>query len=62
MRDKAEKGRAQPGDSHPLAKLTEAAVLAIRSDKRTQTAIAADYGVDSSTISLIKNRKRWAHI
>jgi hypothetical protein len=66
MRDMAEKGRAarnpQPGESNGSAKLTEADVLAIRSDKRSQRAIAAEYGVGHSAISLIKNRKVWTHI
>jgi len=61
MRDKAEKGRAA-GESHPNAKLTEADVHAIRADKRSQRAIAAEYGVSISQIGFIKNRKRWSHI
>jgi hypothetical protein len=35
-------------------------VRAIRRDERMQKVIAADYGVDPSTISLIKNVNRWA--
>jgi len=49
------KGRA-------YTKLTEAQVLAIRADSRTQTVIAAAYGVDRSNVSLIKNGRTWAHI
>ena len=66
MRDKAEKGRAvnnpQPGESHPMSKLTEADIPAIRADKRSQRAIAAEYGVSRQQIGRIKNRKRWTHI
>ena len=50
------------GEKHPASKLTETQVLAIRTDRRIQRAIAAEYGVDPSTISNIKRRRNWAHI
>ncbi len=50
------------GSKHPMAKLTESDVVAIRADKRSQTAIAADYGVSQSAIHLIKSRKEWKHV
>ena len=66
MRDMVEKGRARggslPGESNGQAKLTEADVLAIRADKRTQQAIADEYGVSRRAIGYIKNRKTWTHI
>ena len=66
MRDKAEKGRAvgipQPGESHGSAKLTEADVLAIRSDNRIGRVIAAEYGVSREQIWRIKRRENWTHI
>lgn len=50
------------GEDNNSAKLTTEQVLAIRADTRTQTAIAATYGIDQSTVSYIKRRKRWTHI
>jgi transcriptional regulator len=48
---------------HGMApKLTEQDVLAIRADDRTQTEIAAKYGVSHQNISKIKNGKAWTHI
>lgn len=43
-------------------KLTETDVRAIRSDPRTQRTIAAEYGIDRSTVSAIKLRKTWRHL
>lgn len=40
-------------------KLTEAQVAAIREDDRPQSAIAADYNVNQSNVSRIKNGKTW---
>jgi hypothetical protein len=53
------RGRGQPGESHYMAKLTEADVAAIRSDPRLQRIIAKDYGVTQPAISLIKRQARW---
>jgi HNH endonuclease len=44
----------------PRAKITPDQVRAIRADPRSQTAIAADYGLRPNNISLIKNRVTWA--
>jgi len=52
----------KPGEENNGAKLTTEQVLAIRADMRTQKVIATAYGVDPSTISHIKRRKRWVHI
>jgi hypothetical protein len=65
--DMTAKGRGvvigRPGSSHPMAKLTESQVLAIRADTRLHREIAAEYGIARSHISTIKNRKRrWLHI
>ena len=54
--------RLARGEAHGMAKLTEAQVIAIRADTRFQREIALDYGVDNSLISLIKRRKKWAHV
>lgn len=50
------------GSSHGNAKLTESAVVKIRKDTRTATAIAADYGVGMSMICKIKKRVFWRHV
>lgn len=73
MADMARKGRAragrQPNDEERArgvgngnAKLTDADVLSIRRDGRTQEAIARDYGVDRTLVGYIQRRKIWTHI
>jgi DNA-binding CsgD family transcriptional regulator len=52
-------GTAIKGAQHGTAKLTEDQVLKIRSDGRSQWAVAHDYGISQATVSGIKNRKRW---
>jgi hypothetical protein len=62
--DRAQKGRSrdQHGSEHHIAKLTEADVLAIRSDTRSQRLIAKDYGVTPGAVAMIKRRERWKHL
>ncbi len=64
--DMMNKGRQVAGVSHGTqngrAKLTEAQVKVIRRDSRTFYVIAKDYGVCSSTIGYIKQRKTWKHV
>ena len=43
-------------------KLSESQVLAIRDDLRSLKEIASDYGIDPSTVSLIRNKKRWVFV
>lgn len=43
-------------------KLTEEQVLAIRSDPRSNTKIAAEYGVCAETIGRIKRHEDWKHL
>lgn len=50
------------GEKASGAKLKTADIEQIRKDQRMQIAIAADYGVDRSTISNIKRRRSWAHL
>ena len=50
------------GEQMPAAKLTEADVVAIRGDTRTQVVIAAQYGVSQAVVSAVKRRKTWAHV
>jgi len=55
-------GRNRPGELSITAKLTEKDVKSIRSDKRTNVALGAEYGVKPETISAIRLRKTWRHI
>lgn len=50
------------GTSHGNAKLNDEVVMRIRSDERPQREIAADIGISQSLVSLVKNRRIWAHI
>ena len=56
-KDRDNKGRTKMGQQLPQTKLTFAEVQAILKSDETQTALAKRYGVNQSTISLIKNRK-----
>ena len=60
--DTAERGRVARGDGNAAARLTADQVLAIRSSADLQADLAVRYGVSQSTISEIKNRKRWSHL
>lgn len=54
--------KPQNGSTNGMSKLTEQDVLNIRADERVLRDISAQYGVNISTISNIKNRKLWLHI
>ena len=56
------KGRNSGEMNGSNCKLTTEQVLAIRDDPRTTTKLGEIYGVSSMQISLIKRRKRWAHL
>ena len=69
--DMNRKGRAvhpptYRGESHPLSKVTECAVMQIRkyyaAGGCTQKWLASIYGVNHTQISAIVNRKVWRHI
>ncbi|NBJ13365.1 HNH endonuclease signature motif containing protein [Microvirga arsenatis] len=60
QQDMWSKGRYGFGGGRSV--LTEDDVRAIRADTRTHKAIATAYGVASSTISMIKTGRNWAHI
>lgn len=64
MDDMVSKGRLPPhnGEKNGASKLTEEKVLAIRSDPRSQSKIAVDYGVTQTAISKIKLRKLWSYL
>lgn len=55
-------GGGPQGARNPKAKLTRVDVAAIRADRRTQVKIAADRGIDQTTVSNIKVRRTWAHV
>lgn len=61
MRDKRLRNRIK-GENHPMAKLTEEVILAIRANTKTQGQIARDLGLNQSFIGKIKNRVVWTHI
>ena len=62
--DKFKRGRVDDrrGEKNGKARFTEADILAIRADTRTQAVIAAEWGVAQGQISAIKTRKTWKHI
>ncbi len=62
IRDKTVKGRAAKGEINGNAKLTAEQVRAIRSDKRLEREIAADFGIVRSHVRAIKAREKWAHL
>lgn len=66
MRDASRKGRlkgvSMPGTSNHQAKLNDKAVRDIRTSTLPCKALAARYGVSDMIVSLVKRRKRWAHV
>lgn len=60
MDDCKAKGRTPAGERHGRSKLTEAQVIAIRSDIRGIAQVAAEYGVSIASIHNIRHRKTWA--
>lgn len=61
MQDCLRKGRKPglPGEENGAHILTEEQVLAIFVDGRTQGRIAESYGVDRTTVNVIKTGKKW---
>lgn len=63
MADGLTHGTRLLGERVTGAKLTAEQVIAIRSQPtRSQSELASEYGVQQSSISHIRNRKRWRHI
>jgi hypothetical protein len=60
--DMVRKGRSAKGARVASSKLQESDVLKIRSDNRSSTQIAKDYGVSGSMIRSIKRRQWWKHL
>jgi hypothetical protein len=62
MDDMVTKERSMRGTAHHKSKITESDVLKIRADKRSQQAIADEYGLSQTGVGLIKNRINWRHV
>lgn len=62
--DMVEKGRQARvrGSKHPLAKLTDKQVLAIRQAAGTQREIAARFGISPQHVGRIRRRAFWTHL
>lgn len=62
--DKVRKGRDNTpmGVNQRNAKLTDDDVMKIRNDTRTCKTIAAEYGIDGSTCSIIQLGRTWQHV
>lgn len=60
--DMVRKNRHAKGINHGCAVLDEAAVRKIYVDPRKQRLIAREFGIDQTTVSLIKTRKIWRHL
>ena len=50
------------GERAAQSKLTESQVMSIRQDSRSCYALAKEYSVSPSLISMVKNRKIWKHL
>jgi hypothetical protein len=64
MADKVEHGTHHRGERSNTAKLTQANIIEIRSLQgvKTQTEIAAQFGISRAYVSEIHNRRKWAHL
>ena len=62
MADRAEHGKTARGERSGSAKLTPEIVRNIRQDERGSRLIAAELGLNTSTVKRIKNKQTWAHI
>jgi hypothetical protein len=61
-RDTASKLRHVHGSDHHSSKLTEEIVLAIRASDKSRAALAAEYGINWSTVNKIVQRRIWKHV
>lgn len=62
INDKVAKNRQVKGIDNIFSKLKNEDVRKIRNDLRKDELVAKDYGVCTSRINLIKNKKAWKHI
>lgn len=65
LMDAHKKGRpimARPGEDHPFAKLTSAAVREIRSTTASARVLAERYGVTRATVQAARRGATWRHV
>jgi hypothetical protein len=55
-------GTTRKGQQHPMAKLKDEDVRAIRAASGSNIQIAAAYGVSDQMVSRIRTRKNWKHL
>lgn len=60
--DAVSRGRHTFGTRQPAAKLTPAAVQAIRASSEALKVLAERHGVSAQTISTVRNGKAWRHV
>lgn len=60
--DMKRKDRHARGERNWFTRLTEEIVKKIREDQRSGVEIARSYGVSKALVSMIRNRKVWAHV
>lgn len=60
--DKIKHGRSLTGIKHPMVKLSEDQVRAIRGDARSPTIIARDYNISRGAVWFIRTRGTWKHL
>ncbi len=60
--DMVAKRRSTFGTHNAMSKLTDADVISIRKDKRTEPEIAKDYGINRANVGMIKRRETWKHL
>lgn len=60
--DMVRRGRVSRGEKRRGAKITEADVVAIRSDPRPSSAVAPTYGITASNVQAIRRRQTWRHV
>lgn len=60
--DQVRHGTTRKGERHPLAKLTEADVSAIRASPASHSETARAYGVSNQLVSRIRLREIWKHV
>jgi hypothetical protein len=62
MKDKVNKSRQYRGERHHSTKFTEDQIRAIRLDPRSNSVVAAEFGVSRNAIYNIRTRRDWKHI
>jgi hypothetical protein len=60
--DRRRHGTFVQGETHGNARLTEHDVRLIRAMQGTQSAIAKQFAVSPSLVSMVKNGARWGHV